>query len=125
MLFVKLQQRYCRKLKKCLDQQWKYYRSHDFSPPVKRFKGAAFKHDIKKYAVVELGMAIDACRLSEEETRKTFMLKWGDVFGFDCHDFEQIMSKLVVRQNSITPFLDKLTLGFEKTAAERLWLSKN
>ena len=70
-------------------------------------------------AVVELGMAIDACRLSEEETRKAFMLKWGDVFGFDCHDFEQIMSKLVVRQNSITPFLDKLTLGFEKAAKER------
>jgi len=33
-------------------------------------------------------MAIDACGFSREETRKAFMLKWGDVFGFDCHDFE-------------------------------------
>jgi hypothetical protein len=30
-------------------------------------------------------MAIDACGFSREETRKAFMLKWGDVFGFDCH----------------------------------------
>jgi hypothetical protein len=124
MLFIRLQHRYCRKLKKCLDQQWNYYKSHNFAPPIKRSKGADFRHDIKKYAVVELGMAIDACGFSREETRKAFMLKWGDVFGFDCHDFEQIMSKLVVRQNSITPFLDKLTSGFEKAAAERPWLSK-
>jgi len=85
MLFIRLQHRYCRKLKKCLDQQWNYYKSHNFAPPIKRSKGADFRHDIKKYAVVELGMAIDACGFSREETRKAFMLKWGDVFGFDCH----------------------------------------
>ena len=60
MLFIRLQHRYCRKLKKCLDQQWNYYKSHNFAPPIKRSKGADFRHDIKKYAVVELGMAIDA-----------------------------------------------------------------
>ena len=78
------------------------------------------KHDVHKYGLVEVGVALYETGKIFTPSRKAFMKQWGDIFGVTMHDYEQTLSKLIGRKSTNTPFLEDLIGCFEESADRKL-----
>lgn len=77
-------------------------------------------HEIGKFALVELGVALYESGSIKESSRKKFMEKWGRVFDAEMHDSEQVLGKIVARKKGCTIFLDQLSSALNQYVAKSI-----